>query len=92
MPMRIALPISITGPLACTLALLLPAGIARAEVEASLDLRLVSSDGRGSFMDGGLGKLRFDAGDEGLQLGRARLAWRGGIGGDWHASAELLIV
>ena len=31
------------------------------EVEASLDLRLVDSDGRNSFMDGGLGKLRYDA-------------------------------
>ena len=60
-----------------------------AEVEASLDLRLVTSDGRNGFMDGGLGKLRFDSGNEGLQLGRARLAWRGGIGGDWHATVDV---
>jgi hypothetical protein len=60
-----------------------------AEVEASLDLRLVSSDGRASFVDGGLGKLRFDSADQGLQLGRARLAWRGGIGGDWHAGVDV---
>lgn len=69
--------------------LLLCAGAARAEVEASLDLRLVDSDGRKGFLDGGFGKLRFDADDQGLQLGRARLAWRGGIGGDWHASVDL---
>jgi hypothetical protein len=74
--------------LVATLALLC-AGLAHAEVEASLDLRLVDSDGRNGYMDGGLGKLRFDSGDEGLQLGRARLAWRGGIGGDWNASVDL---
>jgi hypothetical protein len=72
-----------------TLAMLLVSTSAHSEIEASLDLRLVDSDGRNGFMDGGLGKLRFDAGDDGLQLGRARLAWRGGIGGNWHASADL---
>ena len=71
------------------LALLLFAGVARAEFDASLDLRLVQSDGRDSYIDGGLGKLRFDSHDEGLQLGRARLAWRDGIGGDWHATIDL---
>ncbi len=62
---------------------------AHAEVEASLDLRLVESNGRDSYMDGGLGKLRYDADDDGVQLARARLAWRGGIGGNWHASVDL---
>ncbi len=62
---------------------------AHAEVEASLDLRLVESNGRDSYMDGGLGKLRYDSHDEGLQLARARFAWRGGIGGDWHANIDL---
>ncbi len=62
---------------------------AQAEIEASLDLRLVDSDGRNSYLDGGLGKLRYDNDDDGLQLGRARFAWRGGIGGDWHASVDL---
>jgi hypothetical protein len=69
--------------------LLLHTCLAHAEVEASLDLRLVQSDGRDSFLDGGFGKLRFDSGDEGLQLGRARLAWRGGIGGNWHATVDV---
>jgi hypothetical protein len=69
-------------------ACLLPVA-AHAEVEASLDLRLVKSDGRNSYMDGGLGELRYDSHDEGLQLGRARFAWRGGIGGDWHANIDL---
>ena len=31
---------------------------AHAEFEAMLDLRLLDSNGRDSFMDGGLGKLR----------------------------------
>jgi len=76
---------------ACSLAavLLACATAARADVEASLDLRLVSSDGRDGYMDGGLGKLRYDGDDDGLQLGRARVAWRGGIGGNWHADVDV---
>ena len=70
-------------------AALLCAAPAQAEIEASLDLRLVDSDGRPSFMDGGLGKLRFDATDDGLNLGRARFAWRGAPGGNWHATLDL---
>lgn len=62
---------------------------AQAEVEASLDLRLVASDGRESFLDGGLGKLRYGGGDDGLQLGRARVAWRGSPGGDWHLNLDV---
>jgi hypothetical protein len=62
---------------------------AAAEIEASLDLRLLDSNGMPSFMDGGLGKLRWDAGDDGLQLARARLAWRGSPFGNWHANIDL---
>ena len=62
---------------------------AHAEVAASLDLRLLDSDGRKSFMNGGFGKLRFDTADDGVQLGRARLAWRGSLGGNWHANIDL---
>lgn len=73
-----------------TLLCLALASAAQAAVEAELDLRLVESDGRNSFMDGGLGKLRFDADDDGLQLGRARLAWRDAIGSsNWHANVDL---
>jgi hypothetical protein len=64
-------------------------GVARAEIEASLDLRLVSSDGRDSFLDGGLGKLRYDDADDGVQLGRARLAGRWAVAGNWHANIDL---
>jgi hypothetical protein len=65
------------------------AGAAHAEIEASLDLRLVDSNGRNSFLDGGWGKLRYDADDDGLNLGRARFAWRGSPGGNWHANVDL---
>ena len=74
--------------IACTLALSTIAPVF-AEVEASLDLRLVDVDATQRFLDGGQGKLRFGDGDNGLQLGRARLAARTGIGGDWHASIDL---
>jgi hypothetical protein len=63
--------------------------LAHAEFEFDLDLRLVESDGRRSFMEGGLGTLRFDAGDDGLQLGRARLAYRGAPAGNWHVVLDV---
>jgi hypothetical protein len=74
--------------LACSGVLLFGAPAALAEIEAELDLRLVDSNGRRSFLDGGLGKLRFDATDDGVQLARARLAWRGSLGGNWHGSVD----
>ena len=42
--------------------------------DASLDLRLQSSDGERPFIDGGLGELRFGDDASALQLGRARFA------------------
>ena len=78
-----------TRPLLAALLLPLFAAAAHAEVELSLDLRLVDSDGRNSYIDGGLGKPRYDANDDGVQLGRARLAWRGAVAGNWHASIDL---
>jgi hypothetical protein len=74
---------------AVAMLLLCAATGAHAGIEASLDLRLVESDGRDSFLDGGLGKLRYDSDDSGAQLGRARIAWRGSLGGNWHASVDL---
>jgi hypothetical protein len=74
---------------ACSAAVLLAVALpASAGFEASVDLRLVESDGRNSYLDGGFGKLRFDDQDDGLQLGRLRLAWHGGIGGDWYATVD----
>ena len=45
-----------------------------AEWQASLDMRLVSSDAAPPIMDGGLGTVRFGSDDSGLRLGRARFA------------------
>lgn len=49
--------------------------------ELDLDARLVSSDGQRSFVNGGLGALRYDA--SGLRLGRARFALSEAIGEVW---------
>ena len=46
----------------------------RLELEVALDLRTVYSDADQSFLRGGIGKLRFDAADKGLRLGRAMVA------------------
>jgi len=59
-----------------------------ADWELSLDLRAVSSDGRNSFLDNGLGKLRFDDDDDGVQLGRLRAAWNQPLGETFSAHVE----
>lgn len=57
------------------LALALGAGAARAtDWDLSVDGRLVDSNGRPSFLDGGLGTLRFGDNQSGLRLGRLRFA------------------
>lgn len=48
--------------------------------DASLDLRLQTSDGEKSFLDGGLGALRYGDEKSPLQLGRARFALSQPIG------------
>lgn len=54
-----------------------------ADWELDLDARLVRSDGRRSFTDGGLGTLRYDQDQSGLRLGRARLALSQALGEVW---------
>jgi hypothetical protein len=56
--------------------------------ELSLDTRLVSSDAYPSFMDGGLGTVRFGSDDSGLRLGRARFAVTQPIGELWSAHLD----
>lgn len=51
--------------------------------ELDVDARLVSSDGRRSFVNGGLGTLRYDEGQSGLRLGRARFAVSQPLGEVW---------
>ena len=56
--------------------------------EASLDVRLVNSDAERSFMNGGLGPVRFDRDDAPLELGRARLALTQAFGEIWSAHLD----
>jgi len=58
------------------------------DLELELDLRAVNSDGRQSFLDNGLGKLRFDSEHEGIQLGRLRAAWNQPLGEVFAAHLE----
>jgi opacity protein-like surface antigen len=51
--------------------------------EVDVDARLVSSDGQRSFVNGGLGTLRFDDTQSGLRLGRARFALSQALGEIW---------
>jgi hypothetical protein len=51
--------------------------------EADLDVRLVASNGQKSFVNGGLGTLRYDDGQSGLRLGRARFSVSEAIGEVW---------
>jgi hypothetical protein len=59
-----------------------------AEWELALDLRAVSSDGRESFLDNGLGKLRFDEDHQGIQLGRLRASLTQPLGEVFSAHVE----
>ncbi len=67
------------GRLLIALGLLAFAGTAGAQtdLDVTLDLRAVASDGQRSYLNGGLGKLRFDGDHDGLRLGQLRLAARG---------------
>lgn len=64
--------------LLCTLLLVAAAAAsstARGQsIEASVDLRLVDSEATRSYLQGGLGTLRYGDEQSGVQLGRARLA------------------
>jgi hypothetical protein len=75
--------------LALPLLLLALSGVSRAtDWELSLDTRLVSSDAYPSYMEGGLGTVRFGSDDSGLRLGRARLAVTQAIGELWSAHLD----
>jgi hypothetical protein len=51
--------------------------------ELDLDARLVSSNGERTFINGGLGTLRYDDTQSGLRLGRARFALSEALGEVW---------
>ncbi len=66
------------------------AGVCRAtDWDVSLDARLVNSNAEPSFMEGGLGTTRFSSNDDGLQLGRARLALTQQFGELWSAHLDV---
>ncbi|HEY1724464.1 MAG TPA: hypothetical protein VGF89_03500 [Steroidobacteraceae bacterium] len=55
------------------LAVLAPVAAAASDFGAVIDLRAVAADGLTSFLDGGLGDLRFDDQHDGLRLGSVSL-------------------
>src|SRR5579863_9432099 len=56
--------------------------------EIDLDMRLLSSDGQRSYLDGGTGALRFGDNQSGLQLGRLRLALDQNVGELWSVHLD----
>ncbi len=66
--------------ISATLALLCAPALADGNLDLSVDLRLIGADGRTSWLDDGLGKLRFDEDHDGLQIGRLRAAWNQAFG------------
>src|SRR5258706_3956340 len=56
--------------------LLLASAVDAYELDVSIGLGAVSSDATNSRLEGGLGKLRYDATEEGLRLGYLRLGYR----------------
>jgi hypothetical protein len=63
------------GRIGVTCGLLAAGSLAQAtSYDFSIDIRGVDSNGRNSYLDGGLGKLRYDEDDSGLHLGRLRVA------------------
>ncbi len=74
---------------ACAGGVLLLAGAADAyELDLSVDVRAVSSNASNSRLEGGLGKLRYDATDEGLRLGYLRLGYRADLTPTLRLTAE----
>lgn len=69
-------------------AALLPCAAQAGSFDVELDARAVAVDARRSFLDGGLGKLRFGDGSDVVELGRMRLAWRGTLGEIAHVSID----
>ncbi len=65
------------GRLLITLALLAGLPAAAHDFDFSADLRAAAASGQTSYLNGGLGKLRFDGNHDGLQLGYLRFAYRG---------------
>lgn len=64
------------GRLLTTLALLASLPAVAHDFDFSADLRAVAASGQNSYLNGGLGKLRFDENHDGLRLGSLRFGYR----------------
>jgi hypothetical protein len=58
------------------------------EFDLGADVRAIDADGEPSYLNGGLGKLRFDPGHDGLQLGYLRAGWHPTLGQIVHVDVE----
>jgi hypothetical protein len=58
------------------------------DLEVTLDGRFVAADGRRSFLDGGLGKLRYGDDAERFEVGRLRLGYQGTLGEILHFNID----
>ncbi len=73
---------------ALTLALACPARAAMNQFDATIDLRAIASDGERSYLDGGLGLLRFDQEHDGLRVGEFRVGYLGEYADLVHLTVE----
>jgi hypothetical protein len=62
--------------------------VAGNDFDFGADLRAVAADGEPSYLDGGLGKLRFDPDHDGLRLGYLRADWHPTLGQIVHVDVE----
>jgi hypothetical protein len=74
--------------LAALAALLQPLRAAADGIEAGADVLAVSSNGTTSFLNNGLGAVRFDSDHQGLQLDNVRLGYRGTAAEIVHFTVE----
>jgi hypothetical protein len=65
-----------------------PAVAAYGSFDASADLLAVSSNGTPSFLDNGLGDLRFDSNHQGLQVDNLRFGYRASVADIVHFDVE----
>lgn len=81
----------LTAPVLLALGLLpaaWPAMTSANEFDASADVLAVASNGTRSFLDNGLGELRFDEHHEGVQLDDVRFGYRATLAGIVHFTVE----
>jgi hypothetical protein len=76
------------APLAIAWLAFASASASATDWELDLDARLVSSDGRRTFVEGGLGTLRYDERQSGPRLGRARCALSQAFGEVWSLKLD----